>query len=146
MKYILTYIFLLGIQLSFAQEYTKDDTCCMSKFHGQDFDSLNVSALSQEYRRLSALHTLCCDPWNSDLHLVMLRLGKYFGKNGTLIKDIIREMGMPDGTEKELAYAAIGLDDDEKALVYFWRSYHDFLYFVYEDDQVKYADWFMWGD
>ncbi|MDF1548161.1 MAG: hypothetical protein P1P88_10095 [Bacteroidales bacterium] len=146
MKFFFSVTFLIFIHAAFSQNISDSDSCCMSRFSGMDFDKVNLKELCVDFRRLSAQTTLCCDTWNSDLHQIMIWLGNHFGKEGTDISQIIKYMGMPDGTEIELNNAMISLDGDEKALLYFWRSYHDFLYFVYENDKVKYAEWFMWGD
>ena len=111
-----------------------------------DIRTVEISELCNEYHRLSVIADSCCNKWNSDLHMIMLHLGEFFGKKGTPVKDIIKLVGVPNATEKELEYSPVKLGDNEKLLVYFWRGYHDFLYFVYENDKVKYSDWFMWGD
>lgn len=144
-------LFLLGTifflsQAAYCQFLSEDDSCCLSEYHEKDFDKIDLKLLCNDFRRLSSQTTLCCDTWNSDLHQIMTWLGNHFGKEGTDISQIIKYMGMPDGTEIELNNAMISLEGDEKALIYFWRSYHDFLYFVYENDKVKYAEWFMWGE
>lgn len=145
----LAYLFILLniLTISVSQELmVLQDSCCLSRFRGQKLADVDTFELAKDYRRLSKQGDLCCDNWHSDLHVIMLYFEKIFGKQGTPITKIIKYMGMPDGTEKELDYVALELEDNEKALVYFWRSYRDFLYFVYEADKVKYVKWFTWED
>ena len=139
-------LFLTITKLSFSQVYFENDSCCLSRFMGQNFDKIELFELTKDFKRLSAQGDLCCDVWNSDLHQIMNWFEKKFCVEGTKISQIIKYMGMPNGTEKELLNAAIELDENEKALVYFWRGYHDFLYFVYENNKVKHAKWFMMGE
>ena len=127
----------------FSQEYFENDSCCLSRFRGQNFDNVEILELTRDFLRLSAQDDLCCDAVNSDLYKIMCWFEKKFGVEGINISLIIKHMGMPGGTEKELLFAEIELEEKEKALVYFWRGYHDFLYFVYEDNKVKYAKWFI---
>jgi len=146
MRFLIFTIFISIVLTTSLFSQSEEDSCCLSRFRGQDFEKVDLKELCNDFRRLAAQTDLCCEGWDSDLHHIMTWLGNHFGKEGTPINQIIRYMGMPDGTESELENAMISLDDNEKALVYFWRGYHDFLYFVYENEKVKYAKWFMWGE
>ncbi len=139
-------LFIFFNQVIFSQVYFEGDSCCLSRFRGKDFDKVEIYELTKDFKRLSAQGNLCCDVWNSDLQQIMIWLEKKFGKEGTEISQIIKYMGMPNGTDVELLNVGIELAGDEKALVYFWRGYHDFLYFVYEDNKVKYSEWYMMGE
>lgn len=145
MKLFLSVLFLAISQLTFSQVYFEGDSCCMSRFRGKDFEKVDTYELGKDFKILAAKGDLCCDVWNSDLHKIMLWFEKKFGNKGVEINQIIKYMGMPNGTEVELE-RFVELDESEKALIYFWRGYHDFLYFVYEDNKVKYAKWFMLGE
>jgi hypothetical protein len=129
--------------ISFSQVYYENDSCCLSQFRGKNFDEVEILELTRDFIRLSAQNDLCCDAINSDLYKIMCWFEKKLGTEGTDISQVIKYMGMPNGTEKELLLADIELEEEEKALVYFWRGYHDFLYFVYKDNKVKYAEWFI---
>jgi hypothetical protein len=146
MRLYVFFIFIFFSQVIFSQVYFEGDSCCLSRFRGKDFDKVEIYELAKDFKKLSAQENLCCDVWNSDLHQIMIWLEKKFGKEGTKISQIIKYMGMPNGTDVELLNVGIELEGDEKALMYFWRGYHDFLYFVYEDNKVKYAEWYLMGE
>ncbi len=146
MKVFVFFSLILFSQVAFSQVYFEGDSCCLSRFRGKDFDKVEIYELGKDFKKLSTQGNLCCDVWNSDLHKIMIWLEKKFGKEGTEISQIIKYMGMPNGTDLELLNVGIELEENEKALVYFWRGYHDFLFFVYEDNKVKYVEWYMLGE
>ncbi len=140
---LLTLLILLVINyVSFSQEYFENDSCCLCRFRGQNFDEVAIFELTKDFKQLSAQDDLCCEAVNSDLYKLMCWFEKELGIEGTAINQIIKHMGMPNGTEKELLNVDVELEENEKALVYFWRGYHDFLYFVYENNKTKYSKWY----
>lgn len=108
--------------------------------------STPLEGLSIEYKRLKLLKDTSNDKWNSDLHQTMSSMALLLGKEGTDISLLIHYMGKPDANEKIVPYGTIQLQKNEKIMIYYWRGFHDFVYFVYQDKKVKYAKWFMWGE
>lgn len=146
LKYNLLIVYIVLIGNINAQEYYSGDSCCVSRFKVEQFDSVELIELTSDFKRLSTQGTLCCDELNSDLFQIMDFFAKTFGEEGVELSEVLKYMGMPDGTDKELYDVGIELDAGEEALMYCWRSYHDFLYFVYEDNKIKYAKWYNWTE
>lgn len=146
LKYNLIILFLVSISNINAQDYVYGDSCCVSRYRTEEFGQVDPHELTKDFKRLSSQGDLCCDQWNSDLYKIMNFFYVQFGAEGTPISEILKYMGMPDGTDKELYDVGIELDSGESALMYCWRSYHDFLYFVYEDNKIKYAKWYNWAE
>jgi len=97
------------------------------------------------------------DRWGGKLHKVMTQLGELLGNPRYRKADICTLMGKPDklvakdGSEESLGhYASIGSpytpsqrDAKEEHLVYRWRGYHDYLYFVSYDSVIREAKWYF---
>jgi hypothetical protein len=144
MKHITILAFLLlSSEIVFCQSSTKDDTCCISNLTENVIKNSPIDLLSGEFKRLKSTKDKCCEKWNSDMHLIMSTLKENLGKEGTPTKTVILYMGKPDGNEHSVPKGIVKIKKGEKLLVYKWRGYHDFVYFVYEKNKVKYADWYM---
>jgi hypothetical protein len=144
-KAFLLLLFMISFTpLSISQK--ANDTCCVSNIREQGIQNASVLSLSKEFKRLKSLENSCCHKWNSDLHQIMSKLAILLGKEGTSITEVNKYMGKPNANEKTLPEGAVKIQKGEKLLVYTWRGYHDFVYFVYKNNKIKYADWFMWGE
>jgi hypothetical protein len=140
------FLFILSffIQMSFAQKIA--DTCCVSTIRKVGFENAKLNSLSKEYKRLKHIQDKCCDKWNSDLHKIMSRLLLELGKKGTDTDLVIKTMGKPDSNGEDIPENVCRISKDEKLLIYTWRGYHDFIYFVYQHGKIIRSDWFMWGE
>ncbi len=74
------------------------------------------------------------DAWDGRMHNVMIELGDYFGKPIWKKSDIINFLGEPDATEKK---------NGEEKLVYFWRGWHDYLYFTCKNGIIQSSEWYF---
>jgi hypothetical protein len=94
------------------------------------------------------------DSWDGRFHTLMAELGEILGNSKYTEKDIINLMGEPDaiyreGDKKpphimEKEYKPGGYKDiDKEQLIYFWRGWHDYLYFVCQNGKVIYSDWYF---
>jgi hypothetical protein len=139
---ILAFLFL-SYNMVFCQISNGTDTCCLSNLTENEIKNAPPEILSVEYKRLKSTKDKCCEKWNSEMHLIMSALKEILGKEGTSTKSIIQYMGKPDGNERSVSQGTMKIEKGQKALVYKWRGYHDFVYFVYKNGKVKYADWYM---
>jgi len=60
---------------------------------------------------------------------------------GADTSSIIRIIGTPDAREVPKQYGAF-ISGNENIMIYRWRGWRDFLYFITENGKVKYAKWF----
>ena len=77
------------------------------------------------------------DSWGGRLHTAMTRLGETLGHPPHARADVVRLMGEPDAVRER---------DTEEHLIYFWRGWHDYLYFVCRDGVVQEAQWYFAGE
>lgn len=83
----------------------------------------------------------CCEKFGSDYQKVMQQLSD---KLTTVAADsccIVNIMGAPDATEVPKQYGIFNTGN-EKIMIYWWRQWHDFLYFITEDGKIKKVKWF----
>jgi hypothetical protein len=90
------------------------------------------------------------DAWDGRLHNIMGTLGQVLGNVKYTKKDIINLMGEPDAIYnksgnkpphvmgKEYSYG-----EDNEHLIYLWRGWHDYLYFVCQDGKVISSGWYF---
>lgn len=74
------------------------------------------------------------DKFGCLLQTTMERLGELLGNQDYTKKDIVNIMGKPD---------TILSENDTEQLIYFWRGWHDYLYFVCNDGVVQEHRWFF---
>jgi hypothetical protein len=110
--------------------------------HFHDVFSPDVRSLAREYRELrkQSGHYRGGE-WNDDvdryggkLHRVMGELGKRLEGLPMKRADILALMGEPDATQTQ---------GEADQLVYFWRGWHDYLYFLCEGESVKGIAWYF---
>jgi hypothetical protein len=114
----------------------------------------SIDSLAQAYRSLREQHqkqksgefNKDLDAWNGRMHLVMEELGERLGTPGHTKNDIVSIMGKPDtvivARGQEGKTPTIG----EIHLVYFWRGWHDYLFFICQKDTIMKADWYFAGE
>ena len=78
--------------------------------------------------------------WNPDLDsaagrlvVVMTELGETIGTPGYRCDEILDLLGAPDAKQER---------DGKECLVYFWRGWHDYLYFICENGTVQGHKWY----
>ncbi|MGV8119669.1 MAG: hypothetical protein AB2L14_07905 [Candidatus Xenobiia bacterium LiM19] len=74
------------------------------------------------------------DRWGGRLHSVMVKLGQNLGTPGHGESDITGLMGEPD---------SIRTVKGDTHLIYLWRGWHDYLYFVCCNGKVKESRWYF---
>lgn len=87
---------------------------------------------------------------------VLTELGEQLGKPDYRQEDIIRFMGKPDAIKMAGEFQPRSISDDtyttgiipegEMLLIYFWRGWHDYLYFVSKDGIIQRAQWYFAGE
>ncbi len=83
----------------------------------------------------------CCEKFGSDYQKLMQQLSDKFGNTATDSCCVVNIMGAPDATEVPKQYGNF-YSDNEKIMIYWWRHWHDFLYFITENGKVKQVKWF----
>lgn len=83
----------------------------------------------------------CCEHFESDLQKLMLELTDRLAAVGNDSCTIVSIMGPPDATEIPSRYGNL-TSEGESTMVYWWRHWRDFLYFVTEDGKIKNVKWF----
>lgn len=100
-----------------------------------------MSELAEQYRNLRKIRGYFSGgEWNDDvdqhggrLHTILIELSKALGHPPHTRAEIILLMGEPDAVRQQ---------DSEEHLIYFWRGWHDYVYFVCRDQVVQEARWY----
>jgi len=121
-------------------KHTERDECCKSKYSEKGFDHYSSRKLGKEYQAMKKKKEKCCDDSGSDLKKIMNILTNKLSLEQDTNR-IIRIMGIPDAREVPKQFGSF-TKGDEKLLIYWWRSWHDFFYFVTENGKVKKSKWF----
>jgi hypothetical protein len=98
-------------------------------------------ALAREYRDLRQQSSHWKGgTWNDDvdqfggrMHVVLQELAKRVSEAGQTRAQVLDLMGEPDAVRKQA---------DEELLIYFWRGWHDYLFFVCRNELIRKADWY----
>jgi hypothetical protein len=125
---------------------------------------LSDEKLSEEFKNLRDVKgQFDGSPWNDEVdrwmgrkHRLMLELEERIRRGNLDKAQVIQWMGLPDQTIspddilfQELlgSTPAPGKENGTvELLIYYWRSNHDFLYLVCENDQVTHSGWFYAGE
>lgn len=137
-------IFLLILATAFScciSKSTEKAICCKSRLTKKDLSQYSILKLGKEYRHLKEEKLKCCDDFGSDFHKIMLALSVKFDSISVDTSAVIKVMGYPDSREVPVQYGKFN-NPQEKIFVYWWRYWHDFLYFIIENNKVKYVKWF----
>jgi len=121
---------VLGLSIaSHAQEGKnplESEARCASIYADGTMGGLALKELATEYQRLRSID--CRERrWQSDYHRVLEHLATKL--EGRSRRKVIRLMGPPDITEKA-------------RLIYFWRGYHDYVYFIIARGVVVKSGWY----
>jgi hypothetical protein len=119
--------------------------------------STRVDSLLIEYKKLRKLskakkageHIPAVDDYNGSFHTVMLTLGDEIGKRQLTKKQLIVLMDEPDTIIRaknsvEVNEEVLPLDtiSREDHLIYKWRGFHDYLYFICKSDSITGHEWY----
>jgi hypothetical protein len=113
-----------------------------------------IDSLAREYQSFREQHkkqksgefNKGLDAWDGRMHFVMEELGERLGTPGHTRSDIVRIMGKPDTVQGILSQEKKNPPIKETRLVYFWRGWHDYLFFVCQKDTIIKADWYFSGE
>jgi hypothetical protein len=90
---------------------------------------------------------------DGQLSNVLGELGTQLGNPAYKKADIIRLMGEPDAIKSGKDYQPHSIGQrsekplaDDLLLIYFWRGWHDYLYFVSRNDIIQDARWYFAGE
>lgn len=96
--------------------------------------------LAREYRELrKGKGHFSGGAWSPELdgaggrkHSVMVEIGNALGNPSYSRDEIVGLLGAPDAERKQNA---------EEHIIYFWRGWHDYLYFICEDGTIRGHRW-----
>ena len=74
------------------------------------------------------------DSFGGRMHVVLKELGKRLGDTGYSKSQLIDLIGEPDGVRQE---------ENKEFLIYFWRGWHDYLYFICKEGNIQKANWYF---
>lgn len=105
----------------------------------------------REWRALADTEAAAGRRWQSDVHRAMVRLGETLGDGRHTRREVEEIMGPPDAvlasgnddsTVRHREATRATLSPGETHRVYFWRGWHDYLYYVCRGDTVTAARWY----
>lgn len=119
---------------------------CLGQLLAQD-----IGALAAEYRQLRAIQGWFdggdefidkVDRWGGRKHELMQLLGRHLGDGTHPQAEVEDLLGAPDrvvgpGEPYWQPHQA------DRLLIYTWRGYHDYMYFIVQDGKVLGVDWWM---
>lgn len=129
-----------------------------------DINSLSLEQLSKEFKKLHAVKgQFEGGDWNQDVdawmgreHRLMLEIESQVNKGKIDKAMLIDLMGPPDQVilpKDELSQLLIDLarlsntnNAFSEILIYYWRGTHDYLYFIYRDDEFVHSGWWYSGE
>lgn len=134
--WIISFLFMLNTVPGIGQL----GKSCQGKYP-EDLSATSDSKLSKAFLKLKKGKNADCNRFNSDLHRIMNALGERLGKNGTHVNKVFELMGHPDSYIDELGVASV--KESQTIWIYHWRGWHDWLYFIVQDNLVVKADWWL---
>ena len=160
MKYLCTLLlaFLLSPTDAFAQAHESDGKCVAA--NEQTAKLISRYQELRERRRSSSDGEFDkdLDAHDGKLHQVLAALGNEFRHPPNTKQNIIACLGEPDAIRSDdhmRRFLAIYQSERRKAgrqplpqgereyLIYFWRGWHDFLFFINEDGRIIDSGWWF---
>lgn len=90
------------------------------------------------------------DDYRGELHKVLFELGNRLGHAPCTRENIVKLLGEPDAlrNEKQMhgflnSKRTVKSDDKREYLIYFWRGWHDFVFFISEGGNIVGHDWWF---
>ncbi len=131
------YLMILGICFHFVSYGQK----CPDLDNDIDYEALSLEELSEIYKEDRQDISSCDKRWNSNFHQIMIEIGSQLSKGSFSKVEVIQYLGVPDFAGQEVN--VLSIEDSEEVMIYFWRGWHDWLYFIVENEQVKKVDWWF---
>ncbi|MFC1743666.1 hypothetical protein ACFL35_06700 [Candidatus Riflebacteria bacterium] len=137
------FLFILLISCSRATQSTKNSfNADLDRVVGQKTVDKETISLANEYKNLRKQPSHWKGgKWNDDIdkfgermNIVLREPGKRLGNTGSTKSQLIELMGEPDAGRQE---------DDRELLIYFWRGWHDYLYFICKEGNIQKAKWYF---
>lgn len=122
------------------------------------FQQLRLRDFGKAYKKMRVLNSVCLRYWESDLYVAMDELKNELGSGRYSLRRLEHCMGVPDTiidarrveqgiklSDNVLAEAVTKIKENQDIVyhIYFWRSWHDYLYFVTTNNQIVKADWYF---
>jgi hypothetical protein len=107
----------------------------------KSFEEYSAKKLGKEYLRMKKGSEKSCEDFGSDFQKIMVAISNKLLKSNADSCGVVRILGAPDATDVPKQYGNFNTGN-EKIMVYWWRHWHDFLYFITEDGKIKKASWF----
>jgi len=133
--------FILFFLLFYSYSYSQDATCCKSIININKVDRYRIKKLGKAYQHLRENTESCCGQFGSNLHKIMETLCfkiNQAGKDTTFIHKIL---GKPDAFAVPPQFGQF-TSGNEKIMIYWWRSWRDFVYIISENGKIKYSKFF----
>ena len=160
MRHFLTALvtILLASHYTHAQSHPSARRC--------DEQNKGIASLIEEYRELRERRRELppgafdgdLDGFEGKLHGVLSQLGEELGHSPYTKEKLVRCLGEPDAVkndkemngsleiyqrEKRIAGQKVKQYRNPQYLVYFWRGWHDFLFFIVEDERIVDHGWWF---
>ncbi len=93
------------------------------------------------------------DRWMGKKHRLMIFLQEQLLASCPMKKEVLEIMGKPDLNLNQLDFGSVGFSEKilqqirpkswDEIMIYYWRYDHDFLYFIFEEDQMVESAWWF---
>lgn len=122
------------------------------------FQQLRLRDFGKAYKKMRTMDKACLRRWESDLYIAMDELKKQLSSGRHSLRRLQHCMGVPDTiidarrVEQDImlrdnvvteAVKKIKENQDIVYHIYFWRGWHDYLYFVTANNEIVKADWYF---
>ena len=142
MPRLLLYVFfIIFLAACHPQKQALQNNCCKSHLR-KSFEDCSLKKLGKEYQRMKKDANKCCEKFGSDYQKLMQALSEKLGKTGGDSCCVVSIMGAPDAADVPMQYGIFN-SGNEKIMVYWWRHWHDFVYFIVENGKIKKVKWFF---
>ncbi len=122
------------------------------------FQQLRLRDFGKAYKKMRTLDKVCLRHWESDLYIAMDELKNELGGGRYSLHQLEHCMGVPDTIidarrveqgirlrDNVLVEAVTKIKENQDIVyhIYFWRSWHDYLYFVIANNRIVKTDWYF---
>ncbi|HOT88038.1 MAG TPA: hypothetical protein PKZ21_02155 [Bacteroidales bacterium] len=134
-------LFTLSFLSFYSNTYSQEESCCKSIINMNKVDLYRIKKLGKAYQHLSEKKDSCCEQFESDLHKIMETLCFKINQPGKDTTIIYKVLGKPDAFAVPPQYGQF-TSGNEKIMIYWWRSWRDFVYIISENGIIKYSKFF----
>lgn len=122
------------------------------------YQQLKTKDFAKAWQAMRKKEEDCYRKWNSDMYKALNELKDRLGDGKHQLKDLKKYMGKPDSVLDDRlleqnprlrdqvfqqAIPDIEAHPERAYHLYFWRGWHDYVYFISDGQQVVKADWYM---